>query len=738
MKQENICHKISSPRCPKGNDRQRQRESAPNVARVVCSSLLLGALLSITAHAAGEEAQSNQVHYISIHDNNDGSIEANYDNDGATGRLAIAIGARTKAEHEYATALGFSTFATGWSSTALGHIAHAREMRSVAIGTFAQALHDDSVALGSNSNTQAPVATTSIEIAGKTYSFAGDHPQSTVSIGIDPLEDDGFTRTLVSLGAGRIAANSTDGVNGSQLFATNQALESLNGEVEALQTNVGSSSASGTAGVHFFSVGNPEFMPPNSAGNYNNDGAKGYASVAIGTNAEANTMHSIAIGRNSRADGDYSIAILGHTTLLNEAGIKIPGVDLAAGATSSVAIGGDTWQKNATALGYGSRVKHEGSVALGYDSTTEAVVATQGIDIAGNHYTFAGDNPSSTVSIGANHFERDNVYRTLTNVAAGRIGENSSDGVNGSQLFAFQQAIEELNGRVLNGASGSASPPSGGTGTSSTWTLTAGSTPARIGDSGTVAFHGDRNIAVTQTGADNHGEVNIALSRDLDLDRVSAGQTVLDRDGLRIQGGPSVTGNGIDGGDKVITNVAPGTLDAGSTDAVNGSQLFATNQKIDHVIAQGISGGGLGIVQYSDADTPTTPNGGKQTNDVTVVGADPERPVTIHNVAAGKNDTDAVNVAQMNAMGKGLNDRIDKVDERASRGAASSMASAGLPQAYLPGKSMIAAATAHYRGEQALAIGASTISDNGKWVLKGAVNANRKDAGVSLGLGYQW
>lgn len=111
---------------------------------------------------------------------------------------------------------------------------------------------------------------------------------------------------------------------------------------------------------------------------------------------------------------------------------------------------------------------------------------------------------------------------------------------------------------------------------------------------------------------------------------------------------------------------------------------------------------------------------------------------TIKNVGAGVNGTDAVNVNQLTQTANQINSNINKVDKRARSGIASAMASAGLPQAYMPGKSMVSAAGGSYRGQNALAVGISTISDSGKWVLKGTANVNDKDTGVSVGVGYQW
>ena len=86
-----------------------------------------------------------------------------------------------------------------------------------------------------------------------------------------------------------------------------------------------------------------------------------------------------------------------------------------------------------------------------------------------------------------------------------------------------------------------------------------------------------------------------------------------------------------------------------------------------------------------------------------------------------------------------LSNKIDANHNKAMGGVASAMASAGLPQAYVPGKSMVAMGAATYQGRTALALGVSTISDNGRWVLKGSVNThNHGTVGANVGMGYQW
>ena len=238
------------------------------------------------------------------------------------------------------------------------------------------------------------------------------------------------------------------------------------------------------------------------------------------------------------------------------------------------------------------------------------------------------------------------------------------------------------------------------------------------------------------------------------------------------------------GGERRIQNVAAGLISATSTDAINGSQLYTAYEAIN---ALSISSGAgwnlqangntttitpinptLNVVDGSNTTVslagnqlqvnvvnnptfsgPVTANGGLSVgNNLTV---QPGTTVDmggnrITNVADGQAPTDAVTVQQLQNAQMGnagqvgvLADRIHQVSRNADAGTASAMAMAGLPQAYLPGKSMIAAGASAYRGASAIAVGLSTISDNGKWILKGTISGNnRGHVGAAVGAGYQW
>ncbi|KLT72930.1 hypothetical protein PL75_05395 [Neisseria arctica] len=343
---------------------------------------------------------------------------------------------------------------------------------------------------------------------------------------------------------------------------------------------------------------------------------------------------------------------------------------------------------------------------------------------------------------------------TITNVAA---GVNDTDAVNVSQLKAAQAA--------------------------STTKVTAGN-----------------NIEVTPTtNADGSTTYEVATAKDLNVDSLKAGDATVNNNGLNIANGPSVTKAGIDAADTKVSNVAAGDLSATSKDAVNGSQLYATNQNVAANTAElnkglnfagdsgssinrklgdtlNVKGGATGsltdnnIGVVSDGqgtlnvklakdlsglnsvsanelkagnttvnnDGVSVSGGNNDTVKLTANGLDNGNN-TITNVAPGVNGTDAVNVNQLLGVGNALAKRIDDVDTDAKAGTASAMAVAGLPQAYLPGKSMMAVAGSTYRGESGYAIGFSSISDGGNWIIKGTASGNsRGHYGATAGVGYQW
>ena len=208
-----------------------------------------------------------------------------------------------------------------------------------------------------------------------------------------------------------------------------------------------------------------------------------------------------------------------------------------------------------------------------------------------------------------------------------------------------------------------------------------------------VAIGGNSNAAVEDAVAIGNGATvgakaakgSVAIGAGAQAGKAHTGAYSLDPSAT-VAGKPSdatrVVSVGSAGNEAQIQNVAAGVVSAKSTDAVNGSQLHATNQSINR----------LGD--------------------------------TVNNIDG--------NVTR-------LSDKVDNMDRDYRAGIAGSNAAASLPQVYLPGKSMVAAAAGTFKGQNALAVGYSSISDNGKLIWKAQANLNsRADVGVGVGMGYLW
>lgn len=190
---------------------------------------------------------------------------------------------------------------------------------------------------------------------------------------------------------------------------------------------------------------------------------------------------------------------------------------------------------------------------------------------------------------------------------------------------------------------------------------------------------------------------------------------------------------------KVISgNVSPSKVKMDETvniDAGNNIEITRNGKNIGIATSMTPQFSSVSLGSGADAPTLSVDNEGA----LKVGSKDANKPVRITNVAPGVKDGDVANVAQLKGSLQNLNNRIDNVDGNARAGIAQAIATAGLAQAYLPGKSMMAIGGGTYRGEAGYAIGYSSISDTGNWVIKGTASGNsRGHFGASASVGYQW
>nr|AAF42531.1 outer membrane protein GNA992 [Neisseria meningitidis] len=190
---------------------------------------------------------------------------------------------------------------------------------------------------------------------------------------------------------------------------------------------------------------------------------------------------------------------------------------------------------------------------------------------------------------------------------------------------------------------------------------------------------------------------------------------------------------------KVISgNVSPskGKMDETvNINAGNNIEITRNGKNIDIATSMAPQFSSVSLGAGADAPTLSVDDEGA----LNVGSKDTNKPVRITNVAPGVKEGDVTNVAQLKGVAQNLNNRIDNVDGNALAGIAQAIATAGLVQAYLPGKSMMAIGGGTYRGEAGYAIGYSSISDGGNWIIKGTASGNsRGHFGASASVGYQW
>ncbi|HEZ2963165.1 TPA: YadA family autotransporter adhesin [Neisseria meningitidis] len=190
---------------------------------------------------------------------------------------------------------------------------------------------------------------------------------------------------------------------------------------------------------------------------------------------------------------------------------------------------------------------------------------------------------------------------------------------------------------------------------------------------------------------------------------------------------------------KVISgNVSPskGKMDETvNINAGNNIEISRNGKNIDIATSMAPQFSSVSLGAGADAPTLSVDDEGA----LNVGSKDANKPVRITNVAPGVKEGDVTNVAQLKGVAQNLNNRIDNVDGNARAGIAQAIATAGLVQAYLPGKSMMAIGGGTYRGEAGYAIGYSSISDGGNWIIKGTASGNsRGHFGASASVGYQW
>ena len=473
--------------------------------------------------------------------------------------------------------------AAGYSqSIAIGSMAKVYGTQAMAIGGDAISIGHSSIAIGGNDidkvQTDLQAAVPGLWAAGAQNKFeretAALYPGTT--LGNAALSTSEYRSNTASIGAASIAMGAMTqsfGIGSTAIGVNSMSKGVASTSIGVIARSWGKNSLAIGSQAGAYGDKSTSLGDTNTVGFDMTDGTtSGAASSAVGTDNKVygnnsyaigggNTIGSATITETTEANGDKIKKVTAGTVKGNTAGAfgykntittdnaYVVGNNSTASADGAMVLGSSAsvTGKNGVALGNNTKVAHENAVAIGNGSETAAAVATPSATINGVTHNFAGVNPASTVSVGKAGAER-----TITNVAAGRISATSTDAINGSQLYAVTSEVDK--GVAYAGDVKAAAAAA------NKFTRKLGEQTNIVGGVTDTSKLTDGNIGVISNGTDT---LNIKLAKDLKVDSVTAGNTVINNNGLTVGGNTYVTNNGINANNASITNVASG----GTTDS---------------------------------------------------------------------------------------------------------------------------------------------------------------------------
>lgn len=521
--------------------------------------------------------------------------------------------------------------------------------------------------------------------------------------------------------------------------------------------------------------------------------------VAVGYTNNA-TNHGVAIGVETKATGESATAIGVHANSTGLSTIAI-GSNANANKIASTAIGqGSTADASyGVALGKAATVTHGSSVALGTATTTEQAVAVTEATVGKITYGgFVGTDATAVVSVG----KKGDHTRQIINVGAGGISATSTDAINGSQLYATNDAVNNIGTTVVNVLGGNADLDSkgnitmtnvGGTGENTVHdaikhnadkiaenTVNITTNANNIADNSVRITTNEGNIANNaQRITTNEGNIatNTAYIKAVEakLPVVKAGDNTTVDVTVDAYGKATYTVSSKDFQPAIDANTAKiadnaKAISTNTADIRSAEKLIDKNAKdiaqntsdirdnanniADNVANITHNSARINAVEI-EAKKHSVVKAGKNTTVNKTTGANGEAVYTVD-----ANVDHLATKAEVNKHVGAINSRIDGVEgkvaqntkaigrldhdvrknrKRADAGTASVAAMANIPQVYLPGKSGVGVGVGYKHGQSAIAVGYSRTSDNAHHIIKLSVGADsQKDVTVGAGYMYQW
>ncbi|AHG81406.1 Autotransporter adhesin [Bibersteinia trehalosi USDA-ARS-USMARC-188] len=563
--------------------------------------------------------------------------------------------------------------------------------------------------LNLTSNGSVTVGNTTIDNSGLTIK---DGPSITEN-GVDAGD-----KKVTNVSNGTISAESKDAINGSQLYAVKQIAEagwnlSVNEGEDAGNVAPGANVDLRNSDGNIVISKDANNVTFNLAKDIKVDTLKANTSVTVGNG----TVHTSIMNNGITVKGENSTVILTDKGLDN-GGNKITNVAAGTNATDAVNVS----QLNSTIAGV------QWKLTGNNDNANATTVGSQTVSFNDSESVKAnvdGVNVSFSVKAGELGNEAGKVTSNSTNGTVATV-KNVADAINNSGWnIALTDGSNELVKpgdivKFVNGSGTTANVAKNANGGVEVSFNVNNAEAPKVNEDGSI------NVPSSENGGSHYvNATTLATTVNnaaWNVDSKAAGGTVI---------------NVVN--EKRVDSQAATKVKAGNTVNINaGNNIEITRSGADITVATSMTptfntvqvGGKEGVTLGSS----TAKDGVKELS-VGARGAE----ARITNVAPGIADTDAVNVGQLKQGFGNVQSHINKVDRNLRAGIAGANAAAGLPQVYIPGKSMVAASAGTFKGQSAVAVGYSRASDNGKVILKLQGNANtRGDFGGSVGVGYQW
>ncbi|ENX4778031.1 YadA-like family protein [Salmonella enterica] len=593
------------------------------------------------------------------------------------------------------------------------------------------------------------------------------------------------TNKITNVAAGEIASDSTDAVNGSQLYETNMLISQYSESISQL--------AGDTSETYITENGTGvKYIRTNDNGLEGQDAyATGNGATAVGYDAVASGAGSLALGQNSSSSIEGSIA-LGSGSTSNRA--ITTGIRETSATSDGVVIGYNTTDREllgALSLGTdGESYRQITNVADGSEAQDAVTVrqlqnAIGAVTTTPTKYYHANSTEEDSLAVGTDSLAMG--AKTIVNADAGiGIGLNTlvmADAINGIAIGSNARANHANSIAMGNGSQTTR-------GAQTDYTAYNMDTPQNsVGEFSVGSEDGQRQITNVAAGSADTDAVNVSQLKvtDAQVSRNTQSITNLNTQVSNLDTRVTNIENGIgdivttgstkyfktntDGADANAQGADSVAIGSGSIAAAENSVALGTNSVADEAntvsvgsstqqrritnVAAGVNNtDAVNVAQLKASEAGSvryeTNADGSVNYSVLNLGDGSGGTTRIGNVSAAVNDTDAVNYAQLKRsveeantytdqkMGE-MNSKIKGIENKMSGGIASAMAMAGLPQAYAPGANMTSIAGGTFNGESAVAIGVSMVSESGGWVYKLQGTSNSQgDYSAAIGAGFQW